>query len=402
MYPYRRNSDVDIRQLERELSASGSQEIADKLLLAYRRAGRELDYLYLLDQYGPRLGEHGWYVANNRGGNSLFLPRLTPAQEQRFQHLVWTSLVQSAITADKTGRIDIQLLREAEKFIDRNIHSMWSHSVFLDVASEDSPDTDKETGRQNSGCKFDEDDTAKAKIHCKSEEGDVDLYDKTDYIEYWKEHPQSLIDDPWDNTTIWIRDNDSELSWWSRPRLQVPWDGTLENLGYVGGGNLTGIGFMYHHRNCSYNPYKDMDPNDPMNQPPPDTPSLPPRGAEDPNWRRNPDEKLRNAERAYNAFPTDENFGILIKENLRAGLPLEDLYSENGRCPLCFLVLNLDDDYDVYDDDRCQLCDRWWPADEGLIEIRFDPNTCSHQAAAELNPGEWWCPGCESRIDSGE
>jgi hypothetical protein len=204
------------------------------------------------------------------------MPRLTPAQEERFQHLVWTSLVQSAVTADKTGRIDIRLLREAEKFVDRNIHSMWNHSVFLDVVGEDPPNPDKEEGRQDRGHQFDEDDTEKAKIYCKRDDDGVELYDEPDYIEYWKNStlPEILIDEPWDNTKVILYGVENG----------VPWDGSLENLGYIGGGNLTGIGFMYHHRNCTHCPYGDVDLYDPMNQPPPDTPSLPPRGTADPHW----------------------------------------------------------------------------------------------------------------------
>lgn len=35
-------------------------------------------------------------------------------------------------------------------------------------------------------------------------------------------------------------------------------------------------------------------------------------------------------------------------------------------------------------------------ADPG--NIPFLPNECSHSAATELNPGEWWCPGCEQDV----
>ena len=283
-------TDLDIRELERILAASGSQEDAGQLLIAYRRAGRELDYLLLLDQHGPRLHEHRRRVPNNRGGQSWFEPRLTPEQEQRLQVLMWGSLVESAIESDKTGMVDIPLLRVAEKFIDRNVHSCWTYNIYLDAVGGKNPNKDKEDCRPRYGSEArpmwgDADYLEKAKIYCTHDDEGVDLFNRVEYLEYWKDYPNHQLEEPWNNTKIWIRDSDSELSWWSRPRTQVDWDGTLENLGYVGGSNLTGIGFMYHHRDCSYDPHDDMDPHDPMNQPPPDTASLPPTGTLDPSWR---------------------------------------------------------------------------------------------------------------------
>lgn len=252
---YRRNPDIDIRQLERNLVASGSQEDADRLMTAYQRVGRELDYLLLLDYYGPK----GW------DGK-----RLTEEQEERLQHLMWTSLVESAIESDKTGLIDVPLLRVAEKFIDREISSRCAYTVYLDVKGISNPNKEKEKSRYGSESDTIWDELEKAEVNCSYHDDGVCLFDEVDYLEYWEGY--SIENEPWNNTRHYSPA-------YGTIKKSIDWDGTLESLGYIGGGNLTGIGFMYYHRNCAF----DRDENDSSNQPP-DTPSLPPAGTQDPNW----------------------------------------------------------------------------------------------------------------------
>jgi len=50
----------------------------------------------------------------------------------------------------------------------------------------------------------------------------------------------------------------------------------------------------------------------------------------------------------------------------------------------------------------CAECERGCPycnVDHGEAAC---PETCEHDAAVELNPGEWWCPGCETSLPDEE
>jgi len=275
----RRNPDFNIRQLERAFSASGSPELMERLLIAYQRVGRELDYLSLLDKDGPGLIEHERWVVGDNGYGKRFYPRLTPEQEQRFQQLMWQSFVTRAQQADQTGTIDFDLLLEAESFVDRRVHNKWDYNILADTTKP----SGKRKRRPSDGTVakhlykntddihwYNEDpaDGVLAKIYCRRDDEGVDLMSKAAYIAYWKEYP-ALPLDPWENAGA------------TRSLVTEP------ELGYVGAGNLTGIGFLFDHRTCAYDHQDDIDPSLRFDIPP-DTPSLPPMGSADPNWRRNP------------------------------------------------------------------------------------------------------------------
>jgi len=255
----RRNPDINLRQLERAFAATPTQELAERLMSVYQRVGRELEYLQLLNQYGPILRQHGRYVTGSSGYQKLIYPRLTSEQEQRYQQLMWHDLVARAQLADKTGTIDFDLLREAESFVDRGVHNRWDYNLLVDITKpdgtvEEHPYKDTDDIRW-----YDDDDEILAKMYCRRDDEGVELMTKAEYIKYWKDYPDHPVEEPWENVTE-------------------------PELGYVGGGNLTAIGFLYNHRNCAYDHRDDIDPFDPSFDLPPDTPSLPPRGSADPNW----------------------------------------------------------------------------------------------------------------------
>lgn len=242
---HRPNPDESYRQLERRFYAEGTQELFNQLAAAYQRAGREFDYLNLLEQHGPELYEHARTIISG-GYQRQYVPKLTPEQEARYLELVWQQLRNDAAIADQTQSIDLTILERAEQLVNRLNFSPWARSLWL-VKRTDDPLILKSYRNNLDDYSRRLDDEILAKLICLDHEEDLEIYPTANaYIEAWSEVPE------------WYPDLEKWLFEYS---------------------NQAAIEWIYEHRNCLVEP--EPYPGD---EPPYDTPSLPPTGTQDPNW----------------------------------------------------------------------------------------------------------------------
>lgn len=264
--------DDRLRELERQHKADPTPMSAERLLHAYRyldedQPGNEsLRYLDLLLQWGPELREHGEYMRVS-GHRTLVYPRLTPEQTTRYRELYWQTLLAAAEVADSNLRIDLPLLQRAETLAHRNNdllrpEGIYEMHVFVITHQKHRAYRafDRLMQRRPYKDNF-------AEIHCTHCDDSLDLYGSPEHyrvatVDYDRNYrPDAVVD----YDAEWREDSTNTLA----------------------------IEFLQEHQNCIF----EEEYIDPWEDVPPDTPSLPPVGTQDPHWRRNPDEEHRNLER---------------------------------------------------------------------------------------------------------
>ena len=243
---HRPNPDESWRQIERQFYAEGTQELFNKLAAAYQRAGREFEYLSLLERHGPELYEHTRTIISG-GYQRQHTPRLTPQQEARYLELAWQQLRNEARDADQKHVIDLSIIERAEQLANRLKFSPWARSVWLVKRTDDQRILRNYRSyldfysRQLS-------DELIAKVLCLFHDEEVELYPTLeDYIREW-----SVVPDLFPDFESWV----------------------------VEYSNQAAVEWAYQHRNC----IADPEPYPGEDEPPYDTPSLPPVGTRDPNW----------------------------------------------------------------------------------------------------------------------